>query len=85
MGPEGQFLVKDLVGCRVVTVQGEYLGELKDVLPTGSNDIFVVGEGANEVLIPALKNVVVNIDIEKKQIDVELPKGLRDPLPSSRL
>ena len=75
---EQVYLVKDLVGCRVVTVQGEELGILKDVLPTGANDVYVVGEGANEVLIPALKTVVKKIDIAGRRIDVDLPKGLRE-------
>lgn len=75
---EQVYLVKDLAGCRVVTLEGEELGILRDVLPTGSNDVYVVGEGAKEILIPALKTVVKKIDIEAKRIDVDLPDGLRD-------
>jgi 16S rRNA processing protein RimM len=48
-------------------------------LPTGANDIYVVGEGKDEMLIPALKSVVKVIDIEKKRIEVELPEGLSQP------
>lgn len=71
------YLVKDLVGCRVVTVLGEELGKLKDVLPTGGNDVYVVGEGAEEIMIPALKSVVTKIDIAGKLIEVDLPEGIR--------
>jgi 16S rRNA processing protein RimM len=71
------YRVKDLVGFQVVTVQGEVLGNLKDVLPTGSNDVFVVGEGLAEILVPALKSVVTGIDVEAKRITVDLPDGLR--------
>lgn len=78
MGPDGVFLVKDLVGCQVVTGQGESLGLLRDVLPTGSNDVFVVGEGPSEILIPALKTVVKKIDVAGKRIEVDLPDGLRE-------
>jgi 16S rRNA processing protein RimM len=74
---EQSYLVKDLVGCRVVTVQGEELGQLRDVLPTGGNDVYVVNEGAAEVLVPALKSVVRKIDIAAKLIEVDLPDGLR--------
>jgi 16S rRNA processing protein RimM len=74
---ETVYLVKDLAGCVVVTTKGETLGVLKDVLPTGANDVYVVGEGAAEVLIPALKTVVKSIDIANKRIEVELPEGLR--------
>lgn len=71
------YRVKDLVGCDVVTVGGEVLGTLRDVLPTGGNDVFVVGEGLTEILIPALKSVVLRIDLEKRRIEVDLPQGLR--------
>jgi len=76
METDGIFLVKDLAGCQVFTVEGRDLGVLQDVLPTGANDVYVVGEGANEVLIPALKSVVKKIDIQNKRIEVDLPKGL---------
>jgi 16S rRNA processing protein RimM len=72
------YAVKDLAGCRVFTETGEELGELKDVLPSGGNDIFVVANAAREYLIPALKTVVRNIDIAAKRIDVVLPPGLRE-------
>lgn len=78
MEPAKSYLVKDLVGCEVVTVKGERLGPLRDVLPTGSNDVYVVGEGLAEILIPALKSVVVGIDLEAKRITVDLPPGLRE-------
>jgi 16S rRNA processing protein RimM len=72
------YLVKDLVGCQVVTTDGEVLGPLTDVLPTGGNDVFVVGEGRDEILIPALKSVVLEINLETRRIKVDLMKGLRE-------
>jgi 16S rRNA processing protein RimM len=71
------FLVRDLAGCQVVTVEGEVLGTLTDVFPTGSNDVFVVGKEPNELLIPALKDVVKEIDLVGRRIVVSLPPGLR--------
>ena len=71
------YLVKDIVGFEVVTIQGEVLGRLRDVLPTGSNDVFVIGEGLAEILVPALKSVITGIDLEAKRITVDLPEGLR--------
>lgn len=71
-------MVKEIAGFEVVTVQGESLGQLQDVLPTGSNDIFVVGNGTKEILIPALKNVVLDIDKKLRRITVELPAGLKE-------
>ncbi len=70
--------MSDLDGCQVVTIQGESLGVLVDVLPSAGNDIFVVREGQREMLIPALKTVVRSIDLIARRIAVELPPGLRE-------
>jgi len=70
--------VRDLDGCAVVTEEGETLGELKDVLGTGANDVFVVRTEKREYLIPALKTVVLKIDLEARRITVRLPPGLRE-------
>jgi 16S rRNA processing protein RimM len=67
-----------LAGCQVLTDQGECLGLLVDVLPSGGNDIFVVRQGLRDMLIPALKSVVRDIDLPKKRIEVVLPQGLRE-------
>lgn len=79
MGDPGPgYRVKDLDGCAVVTEIGETLGTLKDVYPTGANDVFVVRSEQREYLIPALKDVVLAIDLEARRILVRLPPGLRD-------
>lgn len=75
--PPGAYRVQDLDGCRVETVEGEVLGIFKDVITTGSNDIFVV-QGTKEYLIPALKTVVLEINLTERLIKVQLPAGLRD-------
>ena len=72
-----EYLVKDLAGCQVFTETSECLGELKDVLPAGGNDVFVVQGEKREYLIPALKSVVQRIDVVARRIDVVLPEGLR--------
>ena len=86
------FYVFDLVGCAVYAKDGGFLGELVDVLETGSNDVYVVkpkkrrdkgnlydaapdadlSEGkAGDILIPALKSVVREVDIAQKRIIVD--------------
>ena len=45
-------------------------------METGSNDVYVVQDGKKEVLIPALESVVVQIDIQQKRMQVDLPEGL---------
>ncbi|MFA5974548.1 MAG: PRC-barrel domain-containing protein [Elusimicrobiota bacterium] len=72
------FKVQDLAQCQVFTMQGECLGRVVDVLPSGGNDIFVVQHETREILIPALKSVVRVVDLDRKRIEVELPAGLRE-------
>jgi 16S rRNA processing protein RimM len=78
MEPAGPYRVKDLIGSQVVTDQGEVLGLLMDVLPSGGNDIYVVQQGLREMLIPALRSVVRSIDLEGRRMEVSLPQGLRE-------
>ncbi len=75
--PEGSYYVFDLVGLPVYTLEGEYLGEIRDILKTGANDVFVVeGEGEKAVLIPALKQLVKMIDLKGRCVKVDPPEGL---------
>jgi 16S rRNA processing protein RimM len=77
--PKNSFFICDLIGCEVIEANGTVLGKLKDILQTGSNDVYtVVDENKREILIPALKSVVNEISIENKRITVTLPKGLLD-------
>jgi len=73
-----EILVKDLAGCSVKTEEGDVIGELVDVYPTGANDVYVVRSPNREYLIPALKSVVLKIDVINKTIVVRLPDGLRE-------
>ena len=75
---EESYSVKDLAGCQVYTETSECLGELKDVLPAGGNDVFVVQGPQHEYLLPALKTVIRKIDITARRIEVILPAGLRE-------
>ena len=75
----GEYYIHDLIGCRVVTEDGLELGELIDVSQFSSNDVYVVKNGAGkEVLIPATKEVIKQVDIEQKKIVVHLLEGLID-------
>ncbi|MEW6670247.1 MAG: ribosome maturation factor RimM [Thermodesulfobacteriota bacterium] len=71
----------DIIGLSVFTVQGEYIGRVSSVMPTGSNDVYivedVVGGRQKETLIPALASVVISINLDKKIMQVDLPEGLR--------
>ena len=74
---EGEYFHYQLIGLRVRTVDGEDLGEIAEILETGSNDVYVVAGGAGEILVPALSKVVRQIDIPAGLMVVDLPEGLR--------
>lgn len=81
--PEGVYYHYQLVGLRVVTTDGQDLGEIVEILALESNDVYVVTGERGEVLIPALKDVVTEINLEQSQLMVEPVPGLlpweRDP------
>ncbi len=70
----------ELIGLSVFTTDGQFLGKLEQIIATGSNDVYVVKDrrnrSAQEILIPALKTVVRQIDLAKQRIEVDLPEGL---------
>ena len=78
---DGDYYWFDIIGLSVFTVEGEYIGRVASIMPTGSNDVYIVKGVADgrqkETLIPALASVVVSIDLEKKTMQVDLPEGLR--------
>ena len=76
---EGEYFIADMVGCKIITDEGEDFGELVDVMQTGANDVYVVKthEG-KEVLLPAIDESVLEKNIENKVIKVHIMKGLLD-------
>lgn len=80
--PDGEFYWRDLIGMTVVTDKGYDLGQVSDLLETGSNDVLVVkanrndGFGKKERLIPYLEDQVVkSVNVENKQICVDWDPG----------
>jgi 16S rRNA processing protein RimM len=73
---EGEYYQFQLIGLLVETTQGRELGILKAVLETGGNDVYVVEGSGAEVLVPAIEEVVVEVDLAKGKIIVDLPEGL---------
>lgn len=77
--PEGEYFVHQLVGMEVITDEGEKLGKLKEILITGANDVYLVeSPEGKELLLPAIEDVVLNIDQDKAQILVHIIPGLLD-------
>lgn len=72
---EGQFYVADLIGLPVFDEEGKQLGTFKDSLSTGSNDVYVIDvPGEKDILLPALKLYVKEINLAEKRIVVTLPE-----------
>jgi 16S rRNA processing protein RimM len=74
--PEGEYYRFELMDLEVWTTEGEPLGEIVDILVTGSNDVLVVRKEGSEVLIPAIEDVIKFVDIEKGRVVIELISGL---------
>lgn len=74
---ENSYYIVDLIGLEVYTDENNFLGNLCDIFPTGSNDVYVVkNENGKQILLPAIKEVIRNVDIENKKMIVHLIPGL---------
>lgn len=78
--PEGQYYVHDLVGLRVEHINGTTLGEVTDYISPGGNDLFVIRstETGAEVMLPAVKEFVKDVDLANRVMRVEPIPGLFD-------
>lgn len=74
--PPGQFYVADLEGCRVVTEDGGEVGTFLRAEPGPTQDLWVVGTGEREHLIPAVADIVVRVDPARRTIVIHPPEGL---------
>lgn len=72
-----EYFIADLIGVEVFEEDGSKMGELKDVITTGANDVYVVdGMKYGEVLIPAIKECILDVNMEEKTMKVHLLPGL---------
>jgi len=70
----GEFYWYQLIGLEVVNSEGERLGILEEIIETGSNDVYVVRRGKEETLIPAIEEVVLEVDLQRRLMTVDLPE-----------
>lgn len=74
-----EYFIADLIGLKVTSDEGEDLGKISDVLQTGANDVYVISkEGNDELLVPAIKDCIKNVDIEGGTMEIHLLPGLRE-------
>jgi 16S rRNA processing protein RimM len=74
--PPGKYYWDDIIGLEVWTTGGELVGKISEIINTGCNDVYVVTNNGEEVLIPAVKNVVQAVDVKNKRLIIEPIDGL---------
>ena len=76
---KNEYFIADLIGLAVSSEEGEDLGFINDVLQTGANDVYVIKKtGEEDLLVPAMKDCVKEVDIEGGKMVVHVLPGLRD-------
>ncbi len=74
---ENEHFIADMIGMQVVTEDGEVFGTLKDVMETGANDVYIIDSKAHgEVLLPAIRECILDVDEEEGKMTVHLMDGL---------
>ena len=74
---EGEYFIADMIVMKVITDEGENFGILKDVMETGANDVYVIEHPSEgEVLVPAIKECILDVDIENRQMKIHVMNGL---------
>ena len=79
--PEGEYYAYQIVGLEVYDTSGERMGQVIDIFPTGSNDVYVVEGPSGEILLPAIDDVIVKMDVAGGRMVVSLMDGM---LPANR-
>ena len=80
---ENENFAHDLIGLSVETVDGEALGKVSEILFTPANDVYVVAGSDGELLLPAMRDVVLQVDLQAGMMLVKVPDGLRGDISSA--
>lgn len=74
---EDEYYIGDLIGMQVYTEDGALFGELKDVMETGANDVYIISTREyGEVLVPAIRDCILAVDVEERTMKIHLLPGL---------
>ncbi|KPL02877.1 MAG: hypothetical protein AMJ73_08140 [candidate division Zixibacteria bacterium SM1_73] len=76
--PEGRYFIFDIIGLNVITTEDKEVGTVREVISLPANDVYVVQGEQQEYDIPAIKEVVKKIDLDKKVMIIEPKEGLLD-------
>ena len=75
--PEGKHFHYELIGLKTYDEDGEYLGELSEIIETGANDVYAIAlDGYKDILLPVIPEVITNIDLKSSKMEVKIPTGL---------
>ncbi len=74
---EDEYFMADMIGMEVITEDGKRFGTLADIMETGANDVYVIESDTHgEVLIPAIKECILDVDVEQDRMTIRLMNGL---------
>jgi 16S rRNA processing protein RimM len=74
---EGEFYYHEIIGCTVISEEGDTIGNISDILETGANDVWVVqGKRKKDILIPYIDEIVKEVDVKEKIVKIHLMEGL---------
>lgn len=74
----GSYFMDDVIGCEVVTEDNIKVGKVSDLFSLPANDLWMVWNGKKKILIPAVKEIIWHVDVEKKRITIHALEGLLD-------
>ena len=76
---DGEYYYHQIVGLNVVDLDGNSIGKIKEIMESGANDVWVIQRaGKKDLLIPAIKDVVKDVQIENQQVIIDMLDGLDD-------
>ncbi|WP_068774601.1 ribosome maturation factor RimM [Paenibacillus sp. FJAT-26967] len=76
---DDEYYYHEIIGCRVITEEGEELGLIQEILTPGANHVWVVGRpNKKQLLLPVIDDVVLDVDVKEKVVTVHLLEGLLD-------
>ncbi len=75
---KGSYFTHDIIGCEVWTVEGRYVGRVRDVYKLPAQDVWEIVDGSAVALIPAVKEFVRSVDLQRRRIEVHLIEGLME-------
>lgn len=74
--PDDSYFIFDLIDITVYTKDGKELGKIKEVLQSGGNDVYVIKDNKREILIPAVKEIIIEVNIPDKKMIIDPIEGM---------